>query len=160
MATKSKAIALGDFVGKESQNQTSFQKGDSTVSVIPGAGWSNWSKFYPASGAAITSPSPRRYIMVQTSLLSSDPEMAPRLHNLSLELETPLARQILGEIAPHRTQKIGKNEVFTLFLQPDFQSGNRSFDQILVELPPGTRMELIDLKIALSILLSYLKSIS
>ncbi|MBN97773.1 MAG: hypothetical protein CME16_00790 [Gemmatimonadetes bacterium] len=132
---------------KKYRKLLSFQKGDSTVSVIPGAGWSSWSQFYPASGAAITSPSPRRYIMVQTSLRSGDPEMAPRLHNLSLELEMPLARQILGEIAPRRTKEIGKNEVFTLFLQPDFQSGNRSFDQILVKLPPGTQMELIDLKI-------------
>ena len=38
----------------------SFQKGDSTVSIIPAAGWSNWSKFYLVSGSTITSPSSRR----------------------------------------------------------------------------------------------------
>ena len=122
----------------------SFQRGDSTLAVIPGEGWSNWSQFYPASGAAITSPSPRRYAMIQATLSSDDPEQAAALRRLHIELDTPLVSQIVGEIAPQRTEQQGRRETFTLFLRPVFQAGDRGFDQVLIALPPGPEVEVVE----------------
>ena len=122
----------------------SFQRGDSLITVIPGADWSNWSPSYPVPGAAITSPSPRRYVMVQATVISDDPDRAALLRQLRLELNEPLADQIVGEIAPATLPQRGQREIFTLFLQPAFLVGNRGFDQVLVELPPGTEVELVD----------------
>lgn len=122
----------------------SFQRGDSLVTTIPGTDWSQWSQFYEASGAAITSPSPRRYAMIQATLLSDDPDQSALLHNLRIHLDNPLASQVLGEIAPQRIQQNGQVDTLALFLRPTFQTGNRGFDQVLVELPPGAEVELLD----------------
>ena len=122
----------------------SFQRGDSTVTVIPGPDWSPWSLPYSVPGAPITSPSPRRYVMIEATLRSDDPDAAALLRSLRLSLDAPLANQIRGEIAPNKTPQRGQPQTFTLLLQPAFQDGNRGFDQVLVELPPGAEMDLID----------------
>ena len=125
----------------------SFQKGDSLISQIPGDDWSNWSPFYENSGAPIISPSPRRFVMIQATLLSDDPEQAVALHNLHIDLETPLADRILGEIAPRTVQNSGQREIVNLYLQPTFASGNRGFDQVLLVAPPGVEIDLLDVRV-------------
>ena len=122
----------------------SFQRGDSTVTVIPGEDWSPWSAPYLDSNASVTSPSPRRYLMVEAVLSSDDPDRSALLHSMSIGLDTPLASRILGEIDPPILQQLGQREDFTLFLQPQFQGQNQGFDQILVELPPSMAVELTD----------------
>ena len=122
----------------------SFQRGDSTVTMIPGSDWSPWSLPYSVPGAPITSPSPRRYVMIEATLCSDDPDAAALLRSLRLSLDAPLANQIRGEIAPNKTSRRGQPQTFTLLLRPAFQDGNSGFDQVLVELPPGAAMELID----------------
>ena len=122
----------------------SFQRGDSTVTIIPGADWSPWSLPYSVSGASITSPSPRRYAMIEATLRSEDPDAAALLRSLRLALDAPLASQILGEIAPNRASQRGQPQTLTLTLRPAFQDGNSGFDQVLVGLPPGAEMDLID----------------
>lgn len=122
----------------------SFQRGDSTVAIIPGPDWSPWSLPYSVPGAPITSPSPRRYVMIEATLRSDDPDAAALLRSLRLSLDAPLANQIRGEIAPNKTPRRGQPQTFTLLLRPAFQDGNRGFDQVLVELPPGAEMDLID----------------
>ena len=122
----------------------SFQRGDSTVTIIPGPDWSPWSLPYVATGAPITSPSPRRYVMIEATLRSDDPDAAALLSSLRLALDAPLANQIRGEITPSITPRRGQPQTFTLLLRPAFQDGNSGFDQVLVELPPGAEMDLID----------------
>ncbi len=122
----------------------SFQRGDSTFTIVPGSDWSSWSLPYSVSGAPITSPSPRRYVMIEATLRSENPDAAALLRSLRLVLDAPLARQIRGEIAPNTTPRRGQPQTFTLLLRPAFQDGNRGFDQVLVELPPGAAMDLID----------------
>lgn len=122
----------------------SFQRGDSTVTIIPGPDWSPWSLPNSVPGAPITSPSPRRYAMIEATLCSDDPDAAALLRSLRLALDAPLANQIRGEIAPNKTLQRGQPQTFTLLLQPAFQDGNRGFDQVLVELPPGAEVDLID----------------
>ena len=121
----------------------SFQRGDSTITIVPGPDWSPWSPPYSLPGAPITSPSPHRYVMIEATLRSDDPDAAALLHSLRLGLDAPLASQILGEITPSRTRR-GQPQTFTLLLRPAFQDGNSGFDQVLVELPPGAEMDLID----------------
>ena len=125
----------------------SFQRGDSTTTVIPGEDWSPWSQYYLTSGTAITSPSPRRYMMIETTLVSEDPNQAARLLSLDIDLETPLASEILGEISPTNIQQQGIRSIFTLFLKPRFQEDSRGFDQVLLKLPSGMNVELMDLTV-------------
>ena len=120
----------------------SFQRGDSTVSVVPGADWSSWSPFYAASDAPIASPSPRRYALVEAMLRSDDPGQGALLRQLHIALDWPLASQVLGEVQPRQTEQRGERTSFTLSLQPQFQADNRGFDQVLVVLPRGATVEL------------------
>ncbi|MCY3668993.1 MAG: hypothetical protein OXH81_25290, partial [Gemmatimonadetes bacterium] len=126
----------------------SFMRGDSTVAFVPDEGdWSPWSQFYEQPGAAITSPSPRRYIIIEAALLSDDPHQSAVLHNLNIGLKDPLAHQILGEVTPRRAQQSGQPEEFTLFLTiPPNEAGSAGlgFDQVLFEIPPSAEVELVD----------------
>ena len=137
----------GEVSEERYRKLASFQRGDSLTSVIPGDDWSNWSAFYQDSGALTTSPSPRRYAMIQATLFSDDPDQAVLLRNLQIDLETPLADRVLGEIAPRTVQHSGQREILNLYLQPTFRGGNRGFDQVLVELPPGVEVELLDVRV-------------
>ena len=129
----------------------SFMRGDSTVAFVPDeADWSPWSQFYEQPGAAITSPSPRRYIMIEAALLSDDPHQSAVLHNLNIGLRDPLAQQILGEVTPRRAQQSGQAEEFTLFLTiPPNEEGaaGLGFDQVLFEVPPSAEVELVDMRV-------------
>ncbi len=129
----------------------SFMRGDSTVAFVPDeADWSPWSQFYEQPGAAITSPSPRRYIMIEAALLSDDPHQSAVLHNLNIGLKDPLAHQILGEVRPRRAQQSGQPEEFTLSLTipPNGEgSAGLGFDQVLFEIPPSAEVELVDVMV-------------
>ena len=129
----------------------SFMRGDSTVAFVPDEGdWSPWSQFYERSGAAITSPSPRRYIIIEAGLVSDDPHQSAVLHNLNIGLKDPLAHQILGEVTPRRAQQSGQPEEFTLFLTiPPNEEGSvgLGFDQVLFEIPPSAEVELVDVMV-------------
>ena len=129
----------------------SFMRGDSTVAFVPDeADWSPWSQFYEQPGAAITSPSPRRYIIIEAALLSDDPNQSAVLHNLNIGLKDPLAHQILGEVTPRRAQQSGQPEEFTLFLTiPPNEEGSAGlgFDQVLFEIPPSAEVELGDVMV-------------
>jgi len=129
----------------------SFMRGDSTVAFVPDEGdWSPWSQFYEQPGAAITSPSPRRYIIIEAALLSDDPHQSAVLHNLNIGLKDPLAHQIIGEVTPRRAQQSGQPEEFTLFLTiPPNEEGSAGlgFDQVLFEVPPSAEVELVDVMV-------------
>ena len=129
----------------------SFLRGDSTVAFVPDeADWSPWSQFYEQPGAAITSPSPRRYIMIEAGLLSDDPHQSAMLHNLNIGLRDPLAHQILGAVTPRRAQQSGRSEEFTLLLtMPPNEEGSSGlgFDQVLFEVPPSAEVELVEVRV-------------
>ena len=129
----------------------SFMRGDSTVAFVPDEGdWSPWSQFYEQPGAAITSPSPRRYIMIEAALLSDDPHQSAVLHNLNIGLKDPLAHQILGEVTPRRAQQSGQPEEFMLSLTipPNAEgAAGLGFDQVLFEIPPSAEVELVDVTV-------------
>ena len=61
---------------------------------------------------------------------------------MHIALDWPLASQVIGEVQPRQTQQRGERTTFTLSLQPQFQSDNRGFDQVLVVLPSGAAVDL------------------
>jgi hypothetical protein len=125
----------------------SFLRGDSLVTRVPGPDWSNWSEVYPASGATITSPSPRRYAMIEATLLSDDPDQAVLLRRLRLGLKTILASQVVGEVSPAKVAHNGQREEFTLYVRPLFQAGDQGFDQVVVSLPPEAEAEVMEVRV-------------
>jgi len=125
----------------------SFQRGDSLIAFETGADWSTWSQFYEAPGAVITSPSPRRFMMIQASLVSDRPEESVLLRNIAVKLEAPLASSLVGEIAPGRVVDTGKEQRFTLYLRPSFQQEDPGFDRLLVVGPSGTELSPLELLI-------------
>ena len=136
----------------EYRKMLSFLRGDSTVAFVPDeTDWSGWSQFYEEPDVAITSPSPRRYIMIEASLVSDDPNQAALLRNINIGLRDPLAHQIIGEIAPRRARQSGESEEFTLLLTiPPNEDGaaGQGFDQVLFEVPPSAGVELIDVRVS------------
>ena len=137
----------GEVTEKQYRKLLSFQRGDSLVTSIPGTDWSPWSQYYQAPGARITSPSPRRYTMIQAALVSARPDRAVRLRSLAVQLEDPLVSRLVGEISPGRVSKAGEEELFTLYLHPFFQRGDAGFDQLLIEIPQGAELSLLDVAI-------------
>ena len=129
------------------RNLLSFLRGDSLVTTVPGPDWSNWSEVYPAPGATVISPSPRRYAMVEATLLSDDPNQAVLLRRLDIQLKTILASQVVGEVSPGKVPHNGQREGFTLYVRPLFQAGDQGFDQVVVALPPQAEAEVVDLRV-------------
>jgi len=128
-----------------------FMRGRVDTEYTPGADWSNWSMPYERSGAAITSPSPRKYMMIRVKMYSDDPERRVRLHGLRVIFMQPIANRILGEIYPAGPSGIraGAQEEFSFYLRPWFsvpspkdQKGSLGFDEIMITSPPSVGMEL------------------
>ena len=136
---------------EEYRKMLSFVRGDSTVAFVPDeSDWSPWSQFYERPGDAITSPSPRRYILIEVALVSDDPDRSALLKSLQIGLRDPLAHQIVGEISPRRAQQSGLSEEFKLSLNIPPNEGGASgigFDQMLLEVPPSIGFELVDVRV-------------
>ena len=66
-------------------------------------GWSEWSENYqPTDGrseAAITSPSPRKFVQIRFKISSEDPFKTARIRSFHIDLAPPLALELAGELA-------------------------------------------------------------
>ena len=66
-------------------------------------GWSEWSENYqPTDGrseAAITSPSPRKFVQIRFKISSEDPFKTARIRSFYIDLAPPLALELAGELA-------------------------------------------------------------
>ena len=109
-------------------------KGD--IKTFPEAGqdWSSWSNVYQFSGQKFLSPSPRRYVQFRLVLDSTRPEAAPTLRSLSLNLTDAFLASARGQVEP-REAVPGVPQLFSYLLQPEFASGDRGFDRLLVLTP-------------------------
>lgn len=116
--------------------------------VIPGADWSGWSQPYERSGDKITSPSPRRYVAVQATFLTDDPDVAATLQSIVLNFVKPVANRVVGEVLPSRLESIGATQLFTYMVRSDFEPDSRGIDEILVEAPAGLELSLKQVDIA------------
>ena len=113
----------------------SFFKGEMLTEVLPGSGWSNWSQAYVSPGEAIRSPSPRRYMMIQTRLLTENTEVAPSIEGIQVNFTAPFAESIIGEIAPNRQVPVGELVDFDLFVRPSFAAQDPGFDRLRLVAP-------------------------
>ena len=123
----------GHEVTKEKYETLKSLKGD-IVEVIETPDWSSWSNVYQFSGQEFLSPSPRRYVQFRLVLNSDRPETAPTLHSLALNYIDALLAGAVGEVNPREAEP-GVPQMFTYILQPQFSSGDRGFNRILLETP-------------------------
>lgn len=105
-------------------------RGPIDTSIVAGGDWSPWSDLYHRSGDLFQSPSPRRYLELDTRLVTDDPAASITLKSLEIEFGEPLAERVVGEVAPAQAQP-GEATEFTLYLLPS--GGVSGFDRITVE---------------------------
>jgi len=121
-------------------------KGEVVAEEVPGNDWSEWSEPYlDAAGSPITSPSPREYLKVRVTLLSSDPELSAEVRGLGLSFADPVAQSLVGEITPVRVDTLGRQQQFSLYVRPRFAGSDPGFDHLLLVAPPDMRLELAGL---------------
>ena len=110
--------------------------------TIPGSDWSGWSQRYFKSGDKITSPSPRKFVAVQATFVTDDPQASAVLRSLRLNFVTPVAGTIVGEVLPSRLDEIGGKQELSYFIRTRFESGSRGIDEVLIQAPEGVDMKL------------------
>ena len=104
-------------------------RGPVETAISVGEGWSIWSDAYTTSGELFKSPSPRRYTQLRVRLISEDPQVAPSLSELHLNLENPIALQTLAEVHPRQVEP-GVAQDFTYFILPTFGGRSQGYDRL------------------------------
>lgn len=97
--------------------------------------WSSWSGPYDWAdrrGAAITSPSPRRFIQVQLEFVPSGLDGAALDFIEFRVTQPPVAGRVLGEIWPIEVTP-GEETAFVYAMRPDFAGGESGFDRLVLE---------------------------
>ena len=115
------------------------QKGDIIPEEVAGNDWEPWSEPYEvASGSAITSPSPRKYMKVRATLLSDDSESFATLDEIRVNFSDPVASSLQGRVVPNRVDSLGVERSFAL--KVEIGSLQEGFDEVLVQPPPGMKL--------------------
>ncbi|NKB69127.1 MAG: hypothetical protein GKR89_18820 [Candidatus Latescibacteria bacterium] len=136
---------------KEYDKLPGFLKGETDTTLALGPDWSPWSRKYGASGAAVTSPSLRRYMQVQARLVSNTRDAAPALERITVQMHAPVVQQLQAELWPAETMAgiLDTFEVFVSpgFLEQPFASRNLGFDELLLWAEPRWDMALLDVAV-------------
>ena len=104
-------------------------RGPTETTISVGSDWSVWSDPYVASGALFNSPSPRRYAQLDLRLISTDPNAAPSINALHLNMENPIALETRAEVFPSQVEP-GVKKDFTYFVLPIFGGRSQGFDRL------------------------------
>ena len=118
-----------EITQKKWEKTPSSLRGPTETTISADDDWSIWSEAYTASGELFSSPSPRQYVQLEVRLFADDPQVAPRLSALHLNMENPIALQTRGEVHPHQVQP-GNEEEFTYFIMPTFGGRSQGFDRL------------------------------
>ena len=103
--------------------------------VRAGTDWSGWSPVYLDSDKEFLSPNPTRYVQLQATLSTEDPEVAPILRSISLFFDDPLiSGGLSGRILP-RQAPLDSLTQFSYLIRPLSQRSDRGFDRIAIRLP-------------------------
>ena len=121
------------------------KRGPVVIEDLPGADWSGWSEVYHTSGEAFKSPSPRRNVLVEVRLLSDEPMRAASIRELRLSFVPPFTDKAHAELWPLRVRP-GREESFTLYVQPRFGAGNPGFDRMRLRSSSSAPLELISMR--------------
>jgi len=122
------------------------KKGEITVISVPGSDWSSWSLPHTQSGQEIQSPSPRELMQIRAVLLSEDPQVAPTLRSITVNMSDPLADHLSGEVYPNRIPQAGAPAELSYFIRPQFAQVTRGFNEVRLEATAGTAMELLEVR--------------
>jgi len=110
------------------------RRGDTLNYLSEGPDWSAFSNLYRFSGQEFLSPSPRRYVQFEVSLVSDTPDTAATLRSLSLDFVDAFVAGAVGEIEP-KEAVLGAAQRFVYQIRPQFGSGDSGFNRILMETP-------------------------
>ena len=100
-----------------------------------GSDWSAWSPAYKESGEVFRSPTPRKYVQMEVSLQTEDPQVAPTLHEIALDFDDPLiGGGVFASVSP-REVALDSLTVFTFRLGGRTRPTDRGFDRLVFDLP-------------------------
>ena len=120
----------GKEITERKWNKTpSSLRGPTKTTISVGSDWSVWSDPYVTSGALFNSPSPRRYAQLDLRLISDDPNAAPSINALHLNMENPIALETRAEVFPSQVEP-GVKKDFTYFVLPIFGGRSQGFDRL------------------------------
>ncbi|MGB1893844.1 MAG: hypothetical protein ACPHSD_19395, partial [Candidatus Latescibacterota bacterium] len=140
------------YFKKDGTEVTEFQyskllslfRGDIVPEEVPGNDWSDWSEPYTfSSGSPITSPSPREYLKVRATLVSDDPVASATLRSIRLHFVDPVAQGLVGEVVPHQVDSLGVEQLFSLYIRPDFARNDSGFDELILVAPPDMALNFV-----------------
>jgi hypothetical protein len=125
-------------------------RGDSLATFAQGVDWSAWSRAYEHSGDRFISPSPRRFLKLQATLVSERPDAFANLDSIIVHFANPLARQVLAEVTPQADVVSVEADTFSLYVRPlfiDQPESNPRFDEIRVLASQQTQMQLVEVRV-------------
>ncbi len=133
--------ANGTEVSEAAYNKIRFswQKGDIVPEAVAASDWEPWSEPYEAaSGSAVTSPSPRRYLEIRARLLSGDPEAFATLDAVRVNFSGLVAGSLHAALTPTRVDSLGVERSFSLLVE--LGPLEQGFDELLITPPPGMEL--------------------
>lgn len=115
----------------------------------------HWSLWANPVGGKIASPGPRQFFQFQITLASESPWYFVRIDSVLFTYSSPLARDILGEVAALRDPtpqenipvvNAGEPITFTYDLRTEFDSPDQGgFDALRITVPPQTVFEALQM---------------
>ena len=109
-------------------------RGRIDTTVVVSEDWDAWSEVYTFSGEAFKSQSPRRFVQLELTLSTDDPQVAPAIDALSLEYKDALLQGARGQIAP-RVALPNEDTRFTYTLLSAADAADAGFDLLRFALP-------------------------
>ena len=115
-------------------NSPKVLRGAVDTTVVAGGDWGGWSNFYQISGEQFQSDTPRRFVQLELTLSTENPEVAPALNALSIEFEDALVQRAVGRVLP-RLAEVNAETRFTYALWPTSDALDSGFDRLRLALP-------------------------
>ncbi len=135
----------GKEITERKWNKTpSSLRGPTKTAISIGSDWSIWSDPYVLSGDFFASPSPRRYAQLDLRLISDDPNVAPSISALNLNVENPIAIETRAEIFPAEVEP-GLKKEFSYFILPTFGGQSQGFNRLTMNASVPVEFTSLDL---------------
>ncbi len=137
----------GDAVEEDKWNSLpNVLKGPVDTALVVSDDWGTWSNFYQRSGEAFKSESPRRFLQLEMTLATDDPQAAAAVRSLSIEFEEALLQDARGRVLP-RQAKPNEDTRFTYSVWPTADAIDSGFDLLRLSVPGQVSREGLVLRI-------------
>ena len=128
-----------EAAAKKAYDKLRLGKGPIVPELVAGGDWAPWSEpYFDSQGSAITSPSPREYLLIRATLRADEPDVRATLNNIRLTFDNPVARRLLGEVTPGFVENLGQASPYALDVAIDTLTAG--FDELLVRPPTGMEL--------------------